>query len=246
MSFIHKYGSSSCDASCGQNLLPPGKQDLPEKDVLPVSKQLVLTLISNATELPVPGAEVNLTSASTFFHAWSSASGLVHWEERWGRGNVSLEVFVSAQGFIASQHQLELPCPRNIDQPCLYNRTLRLYPVPPAEQDKENLTCSSAELSLVVIDSSGRKLPGVDILLTLVSNDTNSTTGHYINNVNGTSSLETKVGDAASDAGGSFSCQSPSMAIIVLVWKRKIGRTRSWKQTYQTAPQKCLRSLWRR
>merc|ERR1719270_2331402 len=27
--FIHKYGSSSCDASCGQNILPPGKQDLP-------------------------------------------------------------------------------------------------------------------------------------------------------------------------------------------------------------------------
>ena len=129
----------------------------------------------------------------------------MHWEERWGRGNVSLEVFVSAQGFIASQHQLELPCPRNIDQPCLYNRTLRLYPVPPPEQDKENVTCSSTELSLVVIDTSGRKLPGVDISLTLVSNITNSTTGHYINNVNGTSNLETEVGHAASDADGSFS-----------------------------------------
>ena len=178
---------------------------MPEKDVLPVSKQLALTLISNATELLVSGAEVNLTSASTFFHAWSSATGIVHWEERWGRGNVSLQVFVSAQGFIASQHQLELPCPRNIDQPCSYNRTLRLYPLPPPEQDKENVTCSSTELSLVVIEPSGRKLPGVDISLTLVSNITNSTTGHYIDNVNGTSNLETEVGHAASDADGSFS-----------------------------------------
>ena len=132
---------------------------------------------------------MGVTSASTFFHAWSSVTGLVHWEERWGRGNVSLEVFVSAHGFIASQHQLELPCPKNIDQPCSYDRTLRLYPVPPPEQDKENVTCSSTELSLVVIDSSGRKLPGVDISLTLVSNITNSTTGRYINNVNGTSNL---------------------------------------------------------
>ena len=162
-SFIHNYGGSSCDASCGTNLLPPGQQEQPEQDVLPISKRLALTLVNNATGTPVPEADVNITSPSSFFHTWVFAQGTVLWEERWGRGNVSLEVFISAPDFITSQHQLELPCPENAAKPCLYNQTLLLDPLPPPDQISGNSTCSSADLSLVVMDPAGRKLPGTEV-----------------------------------------------------------------------------------
>ena len=208
-SFIHNYGGSSCDASCGENLLPPGHQEQPENDVLPISKRLTLTLINNATGQPVPEADVNVTTPSSFFHTWSSSQGTVQWEERWGRGNVSLEVFISAPDFISSQHQLELPCPEKTAQPCSYNQTLLLDPLPPPDQISENTTCSSAQLSLVVMDPAGRTLPETEVWLTFVSHsesgDIVDKTNKTISRVNTTTSMETEVGHASTDDGGTFS-----------------------------------------
>ena len=208
-SFIHNYGGSSCKASCGKNLLPPGQQEQPGNNVLPISKRLTLTLINNATGQPVPEADVNVTTRSSFFHTWSSSQGTVQWEERWGRGNVSLEVFISAPDFITSQHLLELPCPENAVQPCLFNQTLLLDPLPPPEQISENTTCSSAHLALVVMDPARRKLPGTEVWLTLVSHlesgDIVNKTNTTISRENTTTSMETEVGHASTDDGGSFS-----------------------------------------
>ena len=90
-------------------------------------KVLILTVMQNFTDIYVEGAEVNITSASSFFTFHSTKMGEV--VTQGFPENTSLVISVSADGYMAQQQAFDLECQNIGCDNCEVRVTLELDPV---------------------------------------------------------------------------------------------------------------------
>ena len=146
-------------------------------------KVLVLTVMQNFTDIFVEGAEVNVTSASSFFTYHSTKMGEV--VTQGFPENTSLVISVSADGYMAQQQAFNLECQNIGCDNCEVRVTLEMDPVvtlpptlqPPGPNEttpKPNFCQEPMSLSIDVSSNKDSPLDGVLVSVNYVGDNDES------------------------------------------------------------------------